>query len=365
MFIYLFNIIFIGILYFVVYHSTIPRIHFLRLSLLYLFIIASFRDQSIGKDYHNYIQAFRWIHYWGGTIFERGYILLNKAVTLFTHHYAGLAVAVNMFLFVPLYRYLRDRVDAKYWGLCVFIFTANPYMFIQTTFNVLRQACATGIILLGMRILFDKNRNKTWVIFFYFTILIAAQFHRISYVFGLIPLMLTIRWKKAYWLAVTTIALAINRLDTTGVFTFISDRLHFAKRYVHTESSVLNHPIYILFVVCFIFFLLSHYEAFSSQSIEKKRLIDFYLLSLCYLIMALSNDSAYRVYMIMAFCALPAIPIICESTYSGESRFGYRQNVMLVKGLYIFYYLSFYIGYLLFLAAKSDRSYIPFRFFFS
>ena len=105
---------------------------------------------------------------------------------------------------------------------------------------------------------------------YYVSILIAAQFHRISYVFVLIPLMLAIKWKKAYWLVATVIALAINRLNITGVMSFVAARLHFARRYLHTDPSVLNNPVYILFMLCFILFLIQ-YRCSENNNCQKEK----------------------------------------------------------------------------------------------
>ena len=117
MYIYGLNIVVIGILYFFIYHSRTPKIAFLKLSLLYLFIISSFRHQTIGTDYIVYVQIFRHVIQGGGSWVERGYTLLNRLVGMVTHHYVGLAVAVNTFLFVPLYFYIRNNVHPRYWAL--------------------------------------------------------------------------------------------------------------------------------------------------------------------------------------------------------------------------------------------------------
>lgn len=365
MYIYGINLAVIGLLYFFIYHSRTPKIAFLKLSLLYLFIISSFRHQTIGTDYIVYVQIFRYVIQGEGSWVERGYTLLNRLVGMVTHHYVGLAVAVNTFLFVPLYFYIRNNVHPRYWGLCVFIFAANPYMFVQSTFNVLRQTCATGILLIGMNALLNRNRKKLHVLFYFFMVLIAAQFHKISYTFVLVPLLLSIKWQKAYWYVLTVVAIALNFVGVRALAAIAVRVFGFGSDYISYESSMLNNPIYVMFVTVVIFFLLSHYEAYAAEGKETKRIIDLYLFSLCFLIMALPNDSFYRVYMMLAFCALPGVPAVCASTRPGSSRIRIKHEEYYVEKLYVFYYLFFYVGYVALLAIKQNTAYVPFRFFFN
>lgn len=364
MLIYGINLVLIGILHFIVYHVRCSKTHFLRLSLFYLFIISSLRDKSIGTDYRNYVEIFYWIISRGSSYVENGYVLLNKAVALFTHHYVGLAIAVNLMLFIPLYYFIKNRVPVHYWGLSIFVFTANPYMFVQATFNGLRQTCATGIVLIGMNVLLGKKKRKYSIPFFLLTIILAAQFHRAAYILAIIPVVLLIKWKRTYWFFITIASVIINlvgaRLMAAAVVYFFG----FNVRYVDFEASLLNNPVYVLFVVVVIFYLLSHYEAYTAMGPEKKRSIDFYLFSLCMLIMALPNDIIYRVYIMLSFCAIPGISAVCESTRPGFSRIRIKHEELLVERLYVLYYLFFNIGYIALLAINQNTSYVPFRFFF-
>jgi len=364
MLIYGLNLVVIGTLCFTIYHTNLKKIHVLRLSLIYLFLISSFRDQMIGTDYPGYIELFYQIIRIGHAYVENGYVFLNKIVAFFTDQYIGLAIAINLLLFIPLYFYIKNCVSPRYWGLCIFIFAANPYMFIQTTFNALRQACATGIVLIGMNALMHRKKSIMPIVFYYLTILIAGQFHRLSYILAIIPVVLSIKWKKKYWYVFTVAAVAVNVVGARIIAMVMARLLHFSRRYLNYEASMLNNPIYILFVVLVIFYLLSHYNAYTAMGYKKKRLIDFYLFSLCFLIMALPNDMFYRVYMVLAFCALPGVATVCEGTLPGFSRIRFRHEKLIVERLYVLYYFFFYVGYIALLAINQNDSYVPFRFFF-
>lgn len=361
MFIYGLNLAVIGLLYFFIYHSRTQKTHFLRLSLGYLFLISSLRNREMGADYPTYVQMFYSILIRGTSYVEKGYVVLNKIVGLFTVHYVGLAIAVNTLLFVPLYFYIKKQVKPKYWPLCVFIFAANPYMFVQSTFNLLRQCCATGILMLGV-IQLLKNKDKLSLVPFCIMVLLAAQFHRSAYIMIIIPIVLSIRWKKAYWIVLTLVSVVINLVGARYIASFFAMRLGYG-HYLSYSSSLLNNPIYIGFIAMVIFFFLSHYDAYIAMGKREKGLIDLYLFSLVFLIMAVSNDMFYRVYLILAFCSLPGVPIICESTRIGFSRIRIRHEEFFVRRLYVLYYFVFYVGYMGLLAINQNSAYVPFRFF--
>ena len=296
---------------------------------------------------------------------EKGYVLLNRFIGLFTHNYVCLALTVNIILFIPLYKFIKKHVSTEYWGLCVFVFTANPYMFVQSTFNVLRQTCATGIILWGMSLLLDDSKSRKNVFSFLLIILLAAQFHRMAYIYATIPILLNIKWKKNYWYILMNISVFMNFIGMRFVARYIFRILHFNEEYLRAPATTLNNPVYILFVYCVILFIIWHYEAVAAKSPRKKQMIDFYIASLCFLIVALSNDEFYRGYMVLAFCSLPAIPVICDATLIGVGKIRIKHEEFFIRKLYVLYYFFFYIGYIALLAIKHNTSYVPFRFFFN
>ena len=363
--IYILNLAVIGTLALLIGHvRNINKDAAFRLGLIYLFVISSLRSRWIGTDYHVYVDIFYNVAAGGGSYMEKGYVLLNRIVALFTDNYIGLAAAVNMLLFVPLYFYIKKTVDKHWWGFCLFVFAINPYMYVQSTFNILRQACATGFVLIGINVLINSRRTVRSVLIFYLMILIGAQLHTSAYLMGIIPIVLSIRWKKAYWYVVVIAAIVFNQVGLRALMAFIAGRLNFPMRYLNVDASMLNNPIYVLFIVLFIIFLLSHYDAYSEMGGTEKRIIDLYLSSLCFLIMALPNDVIFRVYIMLAYCALPGVPLVCQSTKIGVSRIRIRFEDLFVQRLYILYYVAFYIGYISLLAMRDNKAYIPFRFYF-
>jgi hypothetical protein len=296
---------------------------------------------------------------------EKGYVLLNWLVSIITDEYVGVAIAVNLFLFIPLYYYLIKLVDKKYWGLCVFIFACNPYMFIQSTFNAMRQGCATGLVLLAVYALLFLRKKRFSIGFYLLLVLLAAQFHRIAYVMVIVPLILEISWAKKDWYIVLIASLVFNIIGTGFLGEWLLTNLEFNVGYLHYESSLLNNPIYLTFIFMFALYLIYHYEDFKRLGILKRKLLDFYMFSICFLVFAVSNDMFYRVYVIMAFCTLPSIPIVCEGLLNTRTHIKIKNESNIVESLYVIYYISFYLGYIMLLVINNNSHYIPFKFFFS
>lgn len=363
MFIYFFTILIIGCFYYLIYHSSLKRIAFVRLSLLFLFFISSFRDASIGADYIYYVSAFKTISVSGTYYMEKGYVLLNRIVALLTDNYIGIAIAVNLILFIPLYYFIVKNVDEEYWGLVIFVFAANPYFFIQSTFNAMRQCCATGIIIVGFNYLIKRKEGILNNIIYIIMVVLAAQFHRVSYCLLILPLVLHIRWTKVKWFIVLAVCLLLRIVNISSLVSVVGRWMRYTT-YINYRASKLDNPIYIVFLICIFLFFIYHYDDFSSVSISSKNKMDTYLFSLSFLILALSNDMLYRIYMIIAFCALPGIPVVCQGIQLSNTRVRIKNEEKIVPRLYILYYLVFYFGYIMLLAYNQNSSYIPFKFCF-
>ena len=317
----------------------------LFLSFGLLFVMSSFRDMNMGTDYVEYVPIYDLIVGGKNYDMEPGYVFLNSLMSLFTSHYCGLAMGVNLILMPSLAFFITQHVPSKYWQLCVMIFAANPYMFIQSTFNILRQACGIGFLLLASHFFIKKKWH--WDFLF---VIVAALFHKASIIGLIIPLFWAIRWKKKYWYPIVASCFAVSFLLGDTLISFFFNVIDFGG-YAGYEASALNHPIYILGITAVALFLIDNRDRWAHTEIEQK-FYDFYLFSLCFLLFAVKNDMIYRFYLIFAFISLPAVAII------------WRSAGKLVRLGYVGYYTAFYMGYLLLIYLAKDPFYIPFRFCF-
>lgn len=325
-------------------------IWYLRITLAVLFFISSFRDANIGTDYERYIQELIRMANGGVPYFERGFVILNKIASFFTMQPYGLAIIVNLLLFISLYHFIKTNIESRFWALCVFVFVANPYLYIQSTFNMLRQCCATSIMLWSVNSLYKKR----WLQYLLF-ILIAAQFHKMAYTFViLIPLRL-IRWKRSYWVAIASVCLLLNLVGYERILARVANIFGFGV-YVNYEASMLNVIPYILLIFVYILWLCHHYKNLT-QDKRGKFFLDFYIFSLCFLLLAVRNDAVYRVYITFAFISLPALQFIWDRARK-------FQEGMIFKIGYPAYYVCFYCGYIGYLYITQNANYIPFQYCF-
>lgn len=347
------------------------QLWYLGLAFFAMFFFSSFRAPHLGTDYHSYISALDYVKTTGTYYMEAGYILLNKIVLLFTDHYFGVAIATNLMTMVPLLVMILLCVERKYWPICVMIFLLNPYMYLQSTFNIMRQGCATGLVIAAVMCL---TRKKLWkkllsVVF----IVCAALFHRMAFsMLVLIPVML-IPWKKKWWVIIGSIAFGINMfgLDLFSLaIRFLSDK------YVGYDASMLHVGAYAILIYALILGFCHYYDKLCEDA-KHKQFIDLYLFSLSCLLIALPNDIAYRIYIMIAFTAIPAVPIIWEKLGAlrvenipvlGQLKLWEKypriKHFMPVVPGYTLYYFGFFVCYLLLLWLKHNTAYVPYSFGF-
>lgn len=335
-----------------------------------MFLFSSFRAPHIGTDFHSYIAALEHVKNTGTYYMESGYILLNKMVLLFTDHHIGIAIAVNLMLMVPLFILIVRCVGRKYWPVCVMIFLLNPYMYIQSTFNIMRQGCATGLVILAALCLTRKDLWKKLLSVVF--IIAAAMFHRMAFsMLVLVPVML-IPWKKKWWVIIGSVAFGINMF---GIDLFSLAIRILSDKYVGYEASLLNVGVYAMFIYAIILGICHYYDRLCAD-VKHKKFIDLYLLSLSYLLIALPNDIAYRIYIMLAFTAIPAVPVIWDmlGTLRVESipilgklklweKYPQVKNFMPVIPGYTLYYFGFFAGYILYFWLTKNAAYIPFELF--
>ena len=176
-----------------------------------------------------------------------------------------------------------------------------------------------------------------------------------------------INLKANTWRLIAVFSFIISCVLTPHVITYFAGMIGY-NTYGDYKPSALNFPVYIIFIVLYIFFLCDSYDIFEDDR-EMKFFVDIYLFSLCILLFAVKNDMIYRIRLYFVFVSLPAIPFILQKYSSSRtiSRLGNEHLSInnIFVGLHYLYYLFFYWGYLALLALNNNTQYIPFCFFTS
>lgn len=151
------------------------------LSFSILFLIAALR-YGVGTDYLlRYVPLFKQIQQGNVEGQEIGYVLLNKAVGLFTDDYQGIFVVTSFLTIALFYRFfVRMSINP---ALSVFIYVFGG--FYLEDFNLVQQALAIAILVNTFELAL-RNKHLAFVL----ATLLAASFHSSALVwFAVWPLM--------------------------------------------------------------------------------------------------------------------------------------------------------------------------------
>lgn len=318
------------------------------ISLMTLILVSSFRSYNMGADYHYYVDAFLNDKSWH----EQGFSIISKTVhSIFGNHYWGFALIISVSYLVPQGCFINKYCKNEYVLLVLLILVLNPYLYIQSTFNVVRQGMACGFLIIAYYLLSHKH-----YIWFGAVVLMSAAIHDISRYFWIFLLLVfLVRWNEHNFLFVSTICLLGNLFlnDFSFLTRFLSlDRFD---SYFEWGDSLFNFfgfgfVIYILLII-----LITKYKELYENDDEKKW-VDLYIFSLCFLLLAVKNDLIYRMYMMLAYISLPAVGIIFKNLK--KNNFKYIQ--ILTVG-YVSYYVIMFILFLH--STKNNVHYIPFEFY--
>lgn len=148
-------------------------------SFLILFLISALRG-DFTSDYNSYIHLFKVYNSMSlneilniGLNQEIGYIILNKLISIFTKNSLYIIIVTT---FITLYCFYNQIIkDSPYKWISILLFiTIGPY---YTSFNLIRQILAVGIVFMGSRYIYQKN-----IIKYVSVIILASLFHRSSLV---------------------------------------------------------------------------------------------------------------------------------------------------------------------------------------
>lgn len=354
--VYMCLLILCGLLY--VFLKKYQKYHlYFIVMMVILFLVSSLRGEMMGNDYRTYIYIFEYIVQDGKIILtygmEWGYLFLLFVVRQLTNNYICVGVTANIIIFGLFYRYIKKYVEQEYYILIMYVFLANPYFFIQSSFNILRQGIATAIILCGIEFLYERQWAKYCLI-----ILFAAQFHTSSLIFLFLCVIRLINWTRKKLLIVLCVSTALNLVVGNVSFLYSIVNIFGYGGYIDEGRTEFDFVLYVLFIFLVVVFFLNFYSKLHSND-KEKFFVDIYLLGLSLLPVFVINDIMYRVYIIFGFISFPALPIICKSFKNMKS----KTNYYAVISAYFFYYLVMFTFFLITMYVTKNTSYIPFRFF--
>ena len=324
--------------------SKLYRIIFFNIILILIFI-STFRANHIGSDHGNYINTFNSIQRHGDTYFrEKGFVLLNKIAILIDGNMTTVCFLVSSMLCMSYCIYITKYVRADYYIFSLIIFAFQPYMYIQSTFNIMRQGCATAVVLFSIPFLIDKK----WIHFVIF-ILLASSFHTSALFMLLLIIFCRVNVTTSKLRLFAMICFVINILNVGKLLVRL---IRIYANYSSYESSMLNFKPYVIAIFVIILYFTKIYSKLYDNE-KEKFFVDIFLISLSLLMLCLQNDMMYRVYIYFAFISVPGITVICKNL-----------KKRIIELCFTGYYSAFYIGYISLWYINNDAKYYPFKFIF-
>ena len=152
---------------------------------IWLFMLGALKGEGVGADYYSYKSFFEifsraeWFSSYADV--ERGYILLNKIISIFTNNYQWLLAVCSFLSIIGVIHFIKRNASFPIISIWLYISMG----FYQSTFTRLRQAIAISIVLIAYKYAQEK---KFWK--FIFLIILASLFHRTALIAVLIYLFL-------------------------------------------------------------------------------------------------------------------------------------------------------------------------------
>ncbi len=317
-----------------------------------LFCISTLRSADIGSDYRTYISIFNQELY----IYGKGYNLINYLASLLGDSYVWLAMMVNIVIFTLLGYVYKKEVDKKYYFFALTLWVLNPYCFIQSSMNILRQGCAMACVLVAV---YYIRRGRGKLLIFLICILIAGSFHKSAYFFVMLFPFGLVHWKRPYHILLLAVCTVLNLLFSGSQLIQPFAKFLGYSGYLTVKPSQFDMPVFTLLIVFVSLYLMYRYPLLYTNE-KEKWYVDLYLVSLSALLILVKNDIAYRMYIYFSFAAPIAISYIVKNLSAKVRR---AVETWLVQTGYLAYYSAMYWLFVLLQMINHNEKYFPYRFF--
>lgn len=308
---------------------------FLFLSFFLLFVFSALR-YNFGNDYTSYQRWFEYIKIGGKSPYgsQIGFTWLNRIIP---SYYLLLAIISFLFLW-SVYHMIKANLDAELYGLAVFIFTINPYLFLMNL-SAIRQSIAIALFIIAV-----NCAQKKQLVRYIILIAVAGLFHTSAIV--LFPFYFIINENKInkFFVAIIAGLLILTFADEKFFNNTIQSILNFFdnSQYEHYYSDVQGNSLRAtLLSSIYLIYVLLNINRLSGKKLLFSKL---YLISLILAIFEFRLSMLTRIQMyfdIFSIISLPSIFTHCYKNSRGTADKIF--NVIIFPTLIvIIYFLRYY-----------------------
>lgn len=235
--------------------------------IIFLVLLAGFRDVTIGTDTPTYFDIFEWITDESGKYIEPGWYYLNRIVFLCGGNFTTLLLVTSSLTIVPLV-YLSNHYKNYRYEILFFYYSMYFYL---NSYNGMRQYLAVSIGLF----IFEQIRLKKekWKVIC--SIIIATMFHYSALLLLLSLIVNKIKIKNSICLCLLFISFVIGSFANISFFEFFAGKYAsylFRDEYGFRESSFSIYFLTLLMNCIFIWIVL-----FKNKRFEEFWLVLFFL----------------------------------------------------------------------------------------
>lgn len=195
----------------------------------YLFLMAACREYTVGRDTLQYVNAYEKLIV--RDAYEPGFKIFLNILYEINPNYEFLIVISSVLILVPVFLYIYRNAANRFLSLYFFI-TLN---FFATYMNVMRQAIAIAIIIVGWELY--KNTNK--IIFFGLFVVIATMFHYSAIITLMFPVIDKYELDYRFIFCIVLLSSCLF-FWLKEVFVWIAYNIEFAKYYEYVGSQYMN-----------------------------------------------------------------------------------------------------------------------------
>ena len=179
---------------------TIYRLDFLWIVILLILVLFGGLRYGVGTDYESYCNIFVNIYkdwydiLYNGT--ERGYVWLNRLLTLFTNDPQWIIFVSNFIICLIGVHCLRKYCRFAPFGLFIFFTTLYYY-----AFNLIRQGMAAAFIMLAVCLARDRKWVRSLLV-----CLVAVLFHKTALMMLPVIILMQFKWSPPWYFAFFAVA---------------------------------------------------------------------------------------------------------------------------------------------------------------
>jgi len=221
-----------------------------------LWILAAFRDISVGTDTVNYLANFVWVRDHDVMFTEPGWYWLNKLALFLNGDFGMVLVLSSLLVLLPIYYVISSNSTNAILSI-FFYYTSYLYLY---SFNITRQCIAVSLVFLAF---FFLIRGKKWVSVLF--ILAASAFHTSALVALPIIVIGYLPKKRGFYLYAVGICFMVGLFFSGPVLFSLINMLGYGI-YLQNYSfgNIIGNALYLIVVNTFFFFILNNIKDYEN-----------------------------------------------------------------------------------------------------